>query len=77
MRKSESLIFIIILLSFTIAFYLYPYFPERMASHWNIKGEVDSYMSKFWGLFLMPLYLAWLLAAFCFNSENRPLEREY
>ncbi|MFZ0033852.1 MAG: SdpI family protein, partial [Sedimentisphaerales bacterium] len=27
------------------------------ASHWNAKGEVDGYMSKFWGLFLMPLTL--------------------
>ncbi len=63
MRKSETLIFIIILLSFAVAFYLYPYFPERMASHWNIKGEVDGYMSKFLGLFLMPFILLgfWLL----------------
>jgi len=25
-----------------------------MASHWNIQGQVDGYMPKFWGLFLMP-----------------------
>ncbi|MCD6528068.1 DUF1648 domain-containing protein [bacterium] len=29
--------------------------PEKMASHWNVKGEVDGYLSKFWGLFLIPL----------------------
>ncbi len=29
--------------------------PERMASHWNAQGQVDGYISKFWGLFLMPI----------------------
>jgi uncharacterized membrane protein len=63
MRKSELLIFIIILLSFAISLYLYPQLPEKMVSHWNTKGEVDGYTSKFWGLFLMPIILIgfWLL----------------
>ena len=26
-----------------------------MASHWGINGEVNGYMSKFWGLFLLPI----------------------
>lgn len=37
--------------------------PDFMASHWNMRGEVNGYMSKFWGLFLMPLLALamWLL----------------
>lgn len=31
-----------------------------MATHWNSKGEIDGYMSKFWGLFLMPLVITGL-----------------
>lgn len=45
----------IVVASFVIAAYFYPQMPERMASHWNARGEVDGYMSRFWGLFLMPL----------------------
>lgn len=45
----------IIILSFVVAFYLYPQMPAKMASHWNAEGVVDGYMSRFWGLFLMPL----------------------
>lgn len=30
-------------------------FPEQMASHWNANDQVDGYMSKFWGVFMMPL----------------------
>jgi uncharacterized membrane protein len=26
-----------------------------MASHWNVLGEVDGYISRFWGVFLLPL----------------------
>lgn len=54
MRKSEVAILGLILLSFVLAVYFYPQMPERMASHWNARGEVDGYMSKFWGVFLMP-----------------------
>jgi uncharacterized membrane protein len=31
--------------------------PEQVASHWNTQGEVDGYMSRFWGLFLMPVIM--------------------
>ncbi|MGP3667950.1 MAG: SdpI family protein [Candidatus Bathyarchaeota archaeon] len=55
MKKSEIFIFAIALLFFVIGVCLYPLMPEKMATHWNSKGEVDGYLSKFWGLFLLPL----------------------
>jgi uncharacterized membrane protein len=57
-RKSEIAVIGIILLSVVVSIYFYPQIPEKMASHWNAKGEVDGYMSKFWGLFMMPSMLA-------------------
>jgi uncharacterized membrane protein len=56
-RKSEIAVIGIILLSFVVGICFYPQMPEKMATHWNAKGEVDGYMSKFWGLFMMPLIL--------------------
>jgi uncharacterized membrane protein len=32
--------------------------PEKMASHWNAKGEVDGYLPRFLGLFLFPFIYA-------------------
>jgi len=29
--------------------------PDSMASHWNVNDQVDGYMPKFWGVFLLPL----------------------
>jgi len=57
MRKVEMILFGLMLLPFITGVYFYPQMPEKMASHWNVRGEVDGYMPKFWGLFLIPLVL--------------------
>ncbi|MCX6759326.1 MAG: SdpI family protein [Candidatus Nealsonbacteria bacterium] len=54
MIKAKTIIFSIISLSFIIGICFYPSMPEKMASHWNAQDQVDGYVSKFWGLFLMP-----------------------
>jgi uncharacterized membrane protein len=74
MRKSELIIFIIILLSFAVGIYLYPQMPAKMASHWNIRGQVDGYMSRFWGLFLMPFISLVLLLLFILIPKIDPLK---
>lgn len=38
--------------------------PQQMASHWNAADEVDGYMARFWGVFLMPLISVGLAAMF-------------
>lgn len=42
----------------------YPYLPERVPTHWNIRGEVDGYGDKQWAAFLMPGVMLGLLALF-------------
>jgi uncharacterized membrane protein len=76
MNTRTVYIFIIslILLSFLIGAYLYPNMPERMASHWDTQGNVDGYMSKFWGLFLMPAVSAILLLVFIVIPRIDPLK---
>jgi uncharacterized membrane protein len=54
MRKARYIAFIIVLIQFFVAFYLYPSMPEVIAIHWNIYGEADGYGSKLIGLFLIP-----------------------
>jgi uncharacterized membrane protein len=74
LRKSEIIILVIILISFAIGIYLYPGMPGKMASHWNYKGEVDGYMPKFWGLFLMPFLSLGLLFLFILIPRIDPLK---
>lgn len=73
MRKSEMAILGIILISFIISIYFYPQMPEKIASHWNAQGQVDGYMSKFWGLFLMPFVLIGLGLLFVAIPKIDPL----
>ena len=74
MRKSNIIILLIILVSFIGAIYFYPQMPDKMASHWNIKGEADGYMSKFWGLFLMPIIFVGLFLLFILIPKIDPLK---
>jgi uncharacterized membrane protein len=73
-RKSEIIIIAMILLSFAIGIYFYPLMPEKIVSHWNANGQVDGYMSKFWGLFLMPLVSIGLFLLFVLIPRIDPLK---
>ena len=62
-RLSEVFTFLIIVAAALIGWYIYPALPERLASHWNAAGQVNGYMSKFWGVFIMPIisFFLWLV----------------
>ncbi len=51
---------VIIVLAFLTGAYFYPQMPPQVVSHWNAQGVADGYMSKFWGIFLMPMMLVFL-----------------
>ena len=59
-EKFEIGLFIITILSFLTGIFLYKKMPETMASHWNLYGEVDGYLPRFWGVFIIPLLLVGL-----------------
>ena len=75
MNKSEVVALGIILLSFIIGIYFYNQMPEKMAIHWNVKGEVDSYASKFLGLFLIPVILLMIFLLFIAIPRIDPLKQ--
>jgi len=74
MRPSEIVALVIILLSVAMGIYFYPQMPEPVASHWNAQGQVDGYMSKFWGLFLMPIISVGMLLLFILIPRIDPLK---
>ncbi|MEI6280837.1 MAG: SdpI family protein [bacterium] len=56
-RKNEILVFVLVLVTFVAAFLIYPSLPNKIASHWGIDNEVNGYMGKFWGVFLLPIMM--------------------
>lgn len=46
-----------LILAFIVGVWAYPQMPEKVATHWNIAGEADGYMDRFWGVFLLPVVM--------------------
>lgn len=74
MKKDETIILTLILIAFTSSIFFYQQMPDQIAAHWNAKGEVDGYMSKLWGLFLMPMMLTGIAILFMLIPKIDPLK---
>lgn len=48
--------------------------PDLMASHWGPNDEVNGYISKFWGVFLLPLITLGLFWLFLIVPRIDPLK---
>ncbi|MBU5678608.1 MAG: SdpI family protein [Candidatus Aenigmatarchaeota archaeon] len=75
MEKITLSFILIILLSFLFSIYFYPKIPERMATHWNAKGEVDSYLPKAIGIFIIPFSLIPIFIIFYLIPKIDPLKK--
>lgn len=49
--------------------------PEQIASHWNAQDQVDGYVSRFWGLFMVPLMSLGLALIFLAIPSIDPLKK--
>ncbi|MHC5059673.1 MAG: DUF4019 domain-containing protein [Planctomycetota bacterium] len=72
--KGEIAVFAIAMAAFIVGACFYSYLPERMASHWNARGQVDGYMSKAGGAFLMPIVISGLGLLFMIIVRVDPLK---
>ena len=68
---------IIVMLTYIIALLVFPYLPDYMPSHWNDEGQIDSFMPKFPGVFLVPLISLVLLGLFVALPKIDPLAKNY
>jgi len=76
MSTRTTSIIVLSLIAFTVlaGILLWGQLPEQMASHWNANDEVDGYMSKFWGVFMMPLITLGMFALFAVIPNIDPLK---
>lgn len=49
--------------------------PDLVASHWDINGKVNGYMSKFWGVFIMPITSILILTILLIVPKLDPLKK--
>jgi uncharacterized membrane protein len=73
-RTTTILVLLMILAAAAAGLVLWNQLPEQMASHWNINDEVDGYMPKVWGVFMMPLITLAMFALFLVLPSIDPLK---
>jgi uncharacterized membrane protein len=63
--RTTTIIVLIMIAAATLAgLLLWNRLPDQMASHWNVNDQVDGYLPKFWGVFLLPLITLGLFVLF-------------
>jgi uncharacterized membrane protein len=75
MKKMNLLILGLVILSIILGVVVYSYMPDKVASHWNAAGEVDGYMPKFWGVFILPIILVVFYLFYIFIPKIDPLKK--
>ena len=73
--RTTLVLSLILILAATLAgLLLWNRLPDPMPAHWNAAGEIDGYMSKFWGIFLMPVITIALVPLFLVIPNIDPLK---
>ena len=68
---------VLIIISFFIAIYFYPVFPDQVATHWGIDNQVNGYSSKVFGLFFMPVLSVFLFFLFISLPKIDPYKKNF
>ena len=77
MKLIRLAIIAVLIITFIITIAMYPTSPDRVVSHWNAAGQPDGYMSKLWGLFLIPLIMIGLVGLFAALPRIDPYKKNY
>jgi uncharacterized membrane protein len=66
-----------LIITFILTIATYPTVPDRVVSHWNAASQADGYMSKIWGLSLIPLIITGFVALLAVLPRIDPYKRNY
>jgi uncharacterized membrane protein len=73
--RTTTIIVLVMLAAATLAgLLLWNRLPDPLASHWGANDQVNGYMSRFWGVFLMPLMTLAMLVLFLVIPSIDPLK---
>src|SRR5262245_38411345 len=73
-RTTTIIVLTMILAAVLAGLMLWSRLPDPMASHWNANDQVNGYISKFWGVFLMPLVSLGMFLLFLLIPNIDPLK---
>lgn len=73
-KTTSVIVLVMIALALLAGVMLWNQLPDQIASHWNINDEVDGYMPKFWGVWMMPLVTLGMFGLFLLIPVIDPLK---
>ena len=73
-RTTTTIVLLMIVGATLAGLLLWNRLPDPMASHWNLNDQVDGYISKFWGVFLLPLITLGMFVLFLVIPSIDPLK---
>lgn len=73
-RLTSIIVLALIAIALIAGALLWNQLPEQMASHWGANDQVDNYMSKFWGVWMMPLVTLGMFGLFLLIPNIDPLK---
>ncbi|HMB22427.1 MAG TPA: SdpI family protein, partial [Anaerolineales bacterium] len=73
-RTTTILVLILLVAAMLAGLLLWNRLPDPMASHWNVNDQVDGTMSRFWGVFMLPLITLAMLVLFLVVPVMDPLK---
>ena len=77
MRISVHFSWIIIAAALILSLVFYNQVPERVDSHWDAQGRVNGTMSRFWGMFLLPLMMVGITLLMVYLPSIDPLNPNF
>lgn len=73
-RTTTIVVLLMVLAAILVGSLLWDRLPDPMASHWNVNDQVDGYMPKFWGVFMLPLITLGMFVLFLAVPSIDPLK---
>ncbi|MFT3890346.1 MAG: SdpI family protein [Anaerolineales bacterium] len=73
--RTTTIVVLILVVTATLAgLLLWNRLPDQMASHWDINDQVNGYMPKVWGVFMVPLITLGMVLLFWIVPSIDPLK---
>jgi len=77
LNRKDIIPIILIILTLVIGIQLYPSLPEKIPTHWNMKGEIDGWSSRNFVVSFFPLLTLGLYLLMTFLPSIDPLKKNY
>jgi uncharacterized membrane protein len=75
--KNEAVPLMVIALTIFFTVYFYSSWPDMVASHWNLNGEVDGYSSKICVAWIFPAIISLIYILFLALPYVDPKRKNY